>query len=158
MWERSAGLDQSFSIVWRNLGIGYYNILAKAGKARAAYDKAVKANPTDARLFYERDQLWKRLGVKPEKRLRELARHLGLVQQRDDLSLELCALYNQTGQHEQALQLISGRKFQPWEGGEGGPLAQHVRARLALGRSAIKQGDFKVAREHFERHCPRRTI
>jgi tetratricopeptide (TPR) repeat protein len=150
VWERSAELDGSFSIVWRNLGIGYYNILAKPGKARAAYDKAFKANPTDARLLYERDQLWKRLGEKPEKRLRELAQHPGLVQQRDDLSIELCALYNQTGQHEQASQVIAGRMFQPWEGGEGGPLAQHVRAQLALGRGALKQGGFNVARGHFE--------
>jgi tetratricopeptide (TPR) repeat protein len=150
MWERSAKLDGSFSIVWRNLGIGYYNILAKPGKARAAYDMAFKANPTDARLLYERDQLWKRLGEKPEKRLRELARYPGLVQRRDDLSIELCALYNQTGQHDNALQLIGSRWFQPWEGGEGGPLAQHVRAQLALGRGALKQDGFNVARGHFE--------
>ena len=44
-------------------------------KARAAYDQAFKANPADARLLYERDQLWKRLGEKPEKRLRELEKY-----------------------------------------------------------------------------------
>ena len=30
-----------------------------------AYDRAFRANPADARLLYERDQLWKRLGEKP---------------------------------------------------------------------------------------------
>ena len=136
LWEKSAKLDPDFSIVWRNLGIGYFNIRRQPAKARAAYDKAFRANPADARLLYERDQLWKRLGEKPEKRLRELARHLDLVQQRDDLSMELCALYNQTGQHEKAARLVASRQFQPWEGGEGGPLGQHVRAQLALGREA----------------------
>ena len=35
-------------------------------------------------------------------------------------------------------------------GGEGGPLGQHVRAQLALGRSALGRRDFGNARAHFE--------
>ncbi|MEY2466148.1 MAG: hypothetical protein QOD03_669, partial [Verrucomicrobiota bacterium] len=150
MWERSAELDGKFSIVWRNLGIGYFNIRRQSAKARAAYDKAFEANPADARLLYERDQLWKRLGEKPAKRLRELSKHPDLVRQRDDLSIELGALYNQTGRHDQAGQLVARRQFQPWEGGEGGPLGQHVRAQLALGRAALVAGNFAKARSHFE--------
>jgi tetratricopeptide (TPR) repeat protein len=71
------------------------------------------------------------------------------VQQRDDLSVELCALYNQTGAHEQALALVSSRQFQPWEGGEGGALGQWVRAHLMLGRQALATGDAANARDHF---------
>ena len=149
-WERSAKLDGSFSIVWRNLGIAYFNVSKQPAKARAAYEKAFKANPSDARLLYERDQLWIRLGEKPGKRLRKLEKYPDLVRQRDDLSIELCALYNQTGQHEKAAQLVADRQFQPWEGGEGGPLGQHIRAQLALGRAALAKGDFTAARSHFE--------
>jgi tetratricopeptide (TPR) repeat protein len=148
-WERSAKLDPGFSIVWRNLGIGYFNIHGKPAKARAAYDRAFKANPDDARLLFERDQLWKRLGEKPAKRLRELERRPELVRQRDDLSVELCALYNQTGHHGKPLELVGARNFQPWEGGEGGPLGQWVRSHLALGRQALAAGDNTKAREHF---------
>lgn len=149
-WGRSAKLDGSFSVVWRNLGIGYCNVCKKPAKARAAYEKAFKVNPSDARLLYERDQLWKRLGEKPLTRLRELEKYPNLVKQRDDLSIELCALYNQTGQHDKASQLVGSRQYQPWEGGEGGPLGQHVRAQLALGRAALVKGDFTTARSHFE--------
>ncbi|HEY3932922.1 MAG TPA: DUF5107 domain-containing protein [Verrucomicrobiae bacterium] len=150
LWEKSAKRDRNFSIVWRNLGIGYFNISKKSAKARAAYDSAFKANCTDARLLYERDQLWKRLDEKPEKRLRELEKFPDLVRQRDDLSIELCALYNQTGQHKKAAQLVASRKFQPWEGGEGGPLGQHVRAQLALGRAALANQNFAEAKKCFE--------
>ena len=150
LWERSARLEGGFSVVWRNLGIGYFNVAGSRFKARAAYDRAFKVNPSDARLLYERDQLWKRLGVKPEKRLRELEQHDLLVKQRDDLSVERCALYNQVGRPEEAAKALAGRHFQPWEGGEGGPLGQHVRARLALGRAAMNDGDFDSARAHFE--------
>lgn len=149
-WELSAQLDPDFSIVWRNLGIGYFNISKKPAKARAAYDKAFKTNPDDARLLFERDQLWKRLGENPAKRLRELEKFPQLTAQRDDLSVELCALYNQTGQHSKALKILSHRKFQPWEGGEGQALGQHVRTHLALGCQALAQSDPSGARDHFE--------
>ncbi|HEV2331389.1 MAG TPA: DUF5107 domain-containing protein [Verrucomicrobiae bacterium] len=149
-WERSAKLDPNFSIVWRNLGIGLFNISKNPAKARTAYEKAFKANPEDARLLYERDQLWKRMGERPAKRLAQLEKHLELVAQRDDLSVEICALYNQTGRHEKAAQIIRERKFQPWEGGEGGPLGQHVRAQMAMGSAAMATGDFAHAKQHFE--------
>jgi tetratricopeptide (TPR) repeat protein len=149
LWEQAARLDPGFSVVWRNLGIGYFNIRQNARLARSAYDKAFRLNPADARLLFERDQLWKRLGEKPSRRLRALNRRLPLVTRRDDLSVELCALYNQTGQHAQALALVSSRSFQPWEGGEGGPLGAYVRSHLALGRHAMAGGDAGRAREHF---------
>ena len=150
LWEKSAKLDPTCSVVWRNLGIGCFNILKQPAKARAAYDQAFRANPNDARLLYERDQLWKRLGDSPRKRLGELEKHPGLVRRRDDLCLELCALYNQTGQPVKALQLLGSRSFQPWEGGEGLALGQHVRTQLALGREALVHHDFPCARNHFE--------
>lgn len=150
LWEKSARLDPAFPTVWRNLGIGYYNIRADAAKARAAYERALKAGPADARVFYERDQLWKRLRISPAVRLRELECHLPLVGQRDDLSVELAALYNQTGTPEKALELLRGRRFQPWEGGEGLALGQHVRTHLALGRRALGRGDSFEARKCFE--------
>jgi tetratricopeptide (TPR) repeat protein len=149
LWERSAKLDPHFSVVWRNLGVGYFNIARNRAKARAAYDRAFRANPQDARLLYERDQLWKRLGAKPAKRLRELETRPALVMQRDDLIVELCALLNQTGRHVEAMHLLAGRKFQPWEGGEGLALGQHVRTQLALGRVALGHNDFSSAANHF---------
>ena len=150
LWELAAKLDPTFSIVWRNLGIGYFNIRRRPAKARMAYDKAFQANPTDARLLYERDQLWKRLRESPSKRLSELEKYPKLVHERDDLTVELCALYNQTGRHEEAAASVRARRFQPWEGGEGGPLGQHVRSRLALGRQALAKGFAAEARRHFE--------
>jgi len=149
-WEKAAKLNPKFPTAWRNLGIAYFNVRNQPAKARAAYEKAVKADPADARLIYERDQLWKRLGAPAAKRLHELEKNLSLVRQRDDMSIELCALYNQTGRHDRALEIITGRQFQPWEGGEGLALGQLVRTHLALGRAALIAGDPSSARSHFE--------
>jgi len=155
-WERSARFSPAFSIVWRNLGIAYFNVLGDAERARAAFDSAFQAAPADARVLYERDQLWKRIGVQPLERLAELEKFSHLIGPRDDLSVELAALYNHTRQHEKALALIQSRRFQPWEGGEGLALSQHVRTHLALGRRALAKGDFAEAMRLFKvaADCP----
>ncbi|HTQ39492.1 MAG TPA: DUF5107 domain-containing protein [Pirellulales bacterium] len=150
LWEQSAKLDPGFSVVWRNLGIGYFNIRKSPAKARAAYNNACRAAPADARLVYERDQLWKRLSVAPAKRFRALEKNLDLVKERDDLSLEYATLLNQLGRPRHALAILESRQFQPWEGGEGGPLGQLARAHLALGRAALTADDTGNAVKHFQ--------
>ena len=156
LWEQSAGLDSSLSVVWRNLGIGYFNVRGKPDAARAAFDKAFGADPRDARVLYERDQLWKRTGESPLRRLAELEKYSDLVRLRDDLSIELATLYNDTNQPEKALAVIESRRFQPWEGGEGLVLGQYVRTQLALGRRALADGKPAEARRFMEAalNCP----
>jgi tetratricopeptide (TPR) repeat protein len=149
-WEAAAKLDAKLATAWRNLGIGYYNTRADAANALRSYEKAFQANPADARVFYERDQLFKRTGVAAEMRLAELERHRDLVALRDDLSVELAALYNQTGKADQAGKVLTSRQFQPWEGGEGLALTQHVRSHLALGREALSDGRAQDALRLFE--------
>ncbi|PTY03851.1 DUF5107 domain-containing protein [Opitutaceae bacterium EW11] len=148
-WEQAARRDEDNAVAWRCLGIGYFNVNRDPARASSAYERAVRANPKDARLLYERDQLWKRMGVSAGERLSALERHPKLVAQRDDLTVEICALYNQTGRPGKALALLTTRRFQPWEGGEGQALGQHVRTHLGLGRSALSRGDAQAAIEHF---------
>ncbi|HLH02981.1 MAG TPA: DUF5107 domain-containing protein [Bryobacteraceae bacterium] len=149
-WEASAQLDPKFATVWRNLGIAYFNVKEDAARAHAAFEKAFALDPHDARVFYERDQLWKRTGTPPRRRLSEFEAHRPLVSERDDLSVELAALYQQTERYEDALSVLLSRRFQPWEGGEGLALGEFVRAHVALGRRALERNDFAEAKRHFE--------
>ena len=91
----------------------------------------------------------RRVGETPENRLAEFNRHLELVQVRDDLSVELASLYNQTGRPEAALELLKSRRFQPWEGGEGLVIAQYVRANLLIGVRALAENRPLDAKEYF---------
>jgi tetratricopeptide (TPR) repeat protein len=150
LWELSARLDSSFATVWRNLAFAYFNILHQEDKARNAFDRAFAANPQDARVLYERDQLWKRIGESPETRLRELERHPDLVSKRDDLAVELATLYDQTGKPDRALNLLKARKFQPWEGGEGLVLGQWMRANLMMGRQSLAKREAAKALSYIE--------
>ena len=106
-WRRAAANDPGFSIVQRNLGIAEYNVRRRPVAARAAYVRARRAAPDDARLLYEFDQLRKRLGEDPAARLAALDQEPGLVGHRDDLTVERVTLLNQLGRHDDALE-VSG--------------------------------------------------
>jgi tetratricopeptide (TPR) repeat protein len=149
-WERAVALDPQFPTAWRNLGIAYYNVERDEERACEAFRRARAANPADARILYEQDQLRKRIGDDPKERLAALERHLDLVAKRDDLSVELAALYNQVGHPAEALALLLSRSFQPWEGGEGLVLGEYERAHLKLGRAALAAENIDRATCHFE--------
>lgn len=149
-WERSVELDPAYSVPWRNLGIAYFNVRHESSRAQTAFDNAVRANPSDARLHYERDQLQKRIGVPAGVRLSALETCLDLVNERDDLTVELAALYNQTGQPSKADALFAHRRFHPWEGGEGAVLGEYTRTQLGLARGALEAGDPRRARKLLE--------
>jgi tetratricopeptide (TPR) repeat protein len=148
-WEMAVGETSSFPTVHRNLGIAYFNVRQDRPRALASFDTAFAANEKDARVLYERDQLWKRIGRSPQERLDELTHYPKLVESRDDLSVELATLLNQAGRPHEALHLLLGRRFQPWEGGEGLALAQYARTHLLLGRHALGQGHTTEALDHF---------
>ena len=150
LWERSCELDPGFSIPWRNLGIAYYNVRRDGPRAAVAYKKAFDVNAGDARLFYEMDQLAKRLGVSAGERLTVLESRLDLVDQRDDLTLERVSLYNQMGQARKALDILLNRRFHPWEGGEGLVSGAYVWAHVILGRQSLDAGRPGEALVHFE--------
>ena len=148
-WETSVEISPSFAIPWRNLGIAYFNVRKNADAGLAAYENAFEANPADARMLYEADQLRKRAGVAPSQRLATLENHPRLVSQRDDLTVEFITLLNQTGRAEQALEMLLSRRFNPWEGGEGLVSGQYVWSHILLGRSLLESGNPQEALAHF---------
>ncbi|WP_158749243.1 DUF5107 domain-containing protein [Acidobacterium sp. S8] len=150
LWEMAVALDPDFPTAWRNLGFGYFNVRHDATCARDAFARARELAPTDARILYEQDQLAKRIGIALVERLAELEANAALVERRDDLSVELAALYNNSGKSDLALKVLLSRHFQPWEGGEGLVLGQHVRSNLLLGQRALHAGEKAEALRFFE--------
>ncbi len=150
-WERAADLDPHFATPWRNLGIAAYNVEHDPQKALRLYERAFSANPADDRVLSELDQVLARTGASPEERRARLEAHLDLVRDRDDLSVELATLYNQTGQPQKALDYMLSRRFHPWEGGTGRISHQYVQSLLLLGGDALEAGHPDTALAHFER-------
>lgn len=101
----------------------------------------------DARVFFELDQLYKRLNRTPGERLAVLQDHLDLVEQRDDLTIEYITSLNLLGHAEEAYQHLMGRNFHPWEGGEGKVSGQYITSLVEKATTLIATGEARQAIE-----------
>ncbi len=156
-WQRATELAPDWAMPWRNLGFALFNVHQDASGSLTCYGRAMQCEPANARLLYEWDQLRKRVGTNPEERLDALQASLSLVEQRNDLMIELISLKNMTGQHGHALDLLTHRRFHPWEGGEGLVSGQWVLAHFWLAQSLMQAHRFEEALQHLDkaRNYPR---
>ena len=145
LWEDSARADDTFPTTYRNLSLVYYNKCREPQKAKEAMEKAFALNPLDVRIFLELDQLHKKLGWTFEERLADYEAHRELIGGRDDLYIEYITLVNMCGDYEKAYQCIMGRKFHPWEGGEGKITTQYTIALLEMAKKALEEKDYTEA-------------
>lgn len=150
LWELSASIDSAFPTVYRNLALAYYNHARRPQKAREALEKAFFLDTTDARVFLELDQLYKKLEMPFGERLAFYDKYHETYTFRDDLAIEYITLLNLTGEHGRAFELIKQRKFHPWEGGEGKITAQYTVALIELARQSMREGNFQKAKERLE--------
>ncbi len=151
LWEKSAALDPGFPTVWRNLALAYFNRQNAPQKAREALERAYALDEGDARVLMELDQLYRRVNVPVSQRLAFLDAHRETTFLRDDLYAEYCALLNDVGEYDRALKLLMGRRFHPWEGGEGKVTAQYAVALKQLARQSLAAGDAEKAKTLLER-------
>ena len=154
-WLRAVELDPTDPVALRNAAIASYNHNDDPDAAVAFYDRALAVAPGDARLWYESDQLWKRLDRPAAQRLEripEAALH------RDDLAVEYAELLTALDRPHDALALLLSRPFAPWEGGEGRALAAWDHANEALGNGVVDPpASLGEARPAFTAPAPVRT-
>jgi tetratricopeptide (TPR) repeat protein len=129
------------ALVHRNLGIAAYNVQHDPAAALTHFEAAVAHCPHDAKLLYEHDQLLARTGATPADRLDRLEAHRQLAGLRDDLTVVHAGLLTAVGRPAEAFDLMLGRVFQPWEGGEGQVLLAWQNATTALATQALDAGD-----------------
>ena len=151
LWERSARLYDSFPTVWRNLALLYYNKTREPEKARQALERAFDLDKTDARVFLELDQLYKKLGIPPEERIARFEANRDTFMKRDDLWVEYITLLNLLERYEEAHRLAMTHKFHPWEGGEGKITAQYTLSLMELARTALQEGEAPKAVHYLEK-------
>lgn len=144
-WETSRTQDGTFPTVLRNLSLAYFNKLGRQDEAVALLEQAFALDPADVRILMELDQLYKRLNRPHAERLSFLERNKNIAFTRDDLYLEYATLLNQLGRYREAIEMIDGRKFHPWEGGEGKVPAQYQLARVELVKQKLAAGQLKEA-------------
>lgn len=150
MWEKSKETDGQFPTVLRNLSLAYFNKLDRKQEAVELLEEAFALDPADARILMELDQLYKRMNYSAEQRFGFLDKHKQVAFERDDLYLEYITLLNLLGRNEKVIVMIDGRKFHPWEGGEGKVPAQYQLARIEVALKMCGEGEYDRALQLVE--------
>ncbi|MDD3363320.1 MAG: DUF5107 domain-containing protein [Hespellia sp.] len=146
-WEKSAELDDTYPTVHRNLALVYYNKKGDSKRAREELEKAFTLDETDARVFLELDQLYKKLGRTFAERLSNYEKHMDILCDRDDVMIEFVTLYNLAGMYEKAYEVIMSHTFRPWEGAEGKVTIQYKTALVEMTKEKIAAFNYENAKD-----------
>ena len=139
-WEQAVREDPGLAPAHRCLSIAYYNHGDRT-RAEGEITEACRLEPENSRFLLEQDQLLKRLDRPVRERLARLEAHRELLEDRYALMLAYVSLLNADGQHEKALELMSGYTFHVWEGGEGKVAEEYKAALFALAEKALAEGN-----------------
>lgn len=155
-WEKAVALKPAHELALRNLGFAYGRIPDKRELAISHYEAAVKADPQNVAPVLEMDKLAEKVGRDSATRLAFLESHMATVQKSDPTVLRLAYLYNETGQFDQSLAILTTRRFHVWEGAEAlrQPFVDACLlrglARLSAGRPSEALQDFLLAETYPE--------
>ncbi len=152
LWEQSAALDPSMPMVHRNLAIAWSHRPQgnDLGKAIAALEKAVSLPDRSPLHCAELDELYQAAGVAPEQRLKMLEKHQEIVAQRAEALSREIALLVFAGRYDEAIRLMTGRRFEVWEGGSLSVAEDWVNAHIRRGHRRRAEGRFQDALEDFQ--------
>lgn len=148
-FEYAKNQGYSYSVLFRNLGVAYYNVRKDIDSAKKMYEKALEICDTDGRIVYELDQLYKIENRDFSFRLNFLNDRISLVYSRDDLYLEYVTLHNLLGKYEVARELLLNREFHPFEGGEGKVSDQYRFTMIQMGLKLYESGVYEDAISYF---------
>ncbi|MCL2539482.1 MAG: DUF5107 domain-containing protein, partial [Oscillospiraceae bacterium] len=148
-FEHSKLCDESFSHVWRNLAIAYFDKKKSFFDAKMHMEKALILD-RDPRIFYEYQQLLKNMGVSIEQRLEAYAQYPECCDERDDSFIEKLTLMGMLGKYNEAIELAKDRQFHVYEGGEGKLSRLHNWLHILEGNRLFKDGNTQEALEYYD--------
>jgi tetratricopeptide (TPR) repeat protein len=153
LWEDSAAVNPSSAIVHRNLATAYAHQkpAADLNRAIAELEKAVSLDRKYPLHFAELDELYEQAGTPIEKRLALFEKNQDVVAQRDDAQNRAVALKVASGKYDDAIQMMTGRKFAVAEGSNLNVSEQWANAHILRGRQNIAAKKYKDALADFEK-------
>ena len=159
-WRKAVALNPKHALALRNIGFGlahpgtyFTNTGVPSGvPSREAYDyytRALAADPGNFRALEEMDKLAEKLGVGTEERLAAMKTYRATAEKYDACMLRMAYLFNEAGNYDESLKILTSRRFHVWEGGEG-LLVPFVDALLLRGLNEMAAKDFGAAQKDFE--------
>lgn len=141
MWRQAAGLDESLSVAFRNLGLYTWRETKDLSEAEALYRKAIEARPKDKTLHRDLARI-----LLEQNRRREAIEWLAALPAdvlRTDTIEILAQAYVDEKEYTKAIDLLSGAFFSNWE--------NRTVSRNVYERAHLERGKEYMEAENYER-------
>jgi tetratricopeptide (TPR) repeat protein len=152
MWQASAAIDPSFAIVHRNLAMAYMHRKSGADldKAIAELEKAVACQRQYPLHFTELDDLYEQAGASLAKRDGLFEKNAAVVSERDDAENRAIAVKVALGQYDEAIRMMTGRRFAVAEGANLNVDEHWTEAHILRGERMIEAKQYSQALGDFQ--------
>ncbi len=148
-WQEAVEIDDSYSVLHRNLGLVAWRVDNDIWKAISCYEKALSCNPNDftlyrdlATLYVEHTKQYNQAMV-----LLENARARKCI--RADVAVLLGRTYLYLGETRKALDILLADTYTNWEG-QGSLYSIYTAARIGEGQKLFDKGDYEGALQEFK--------
>ncbi|MCH8120913.1 MAG: DUF5107 domain-containing protein [Planctomycetes bacterium] len=148
-WQRTADLDPSLSVAFRNLGLYAWAVEKDLSKAERFYRKAITARPKDQALYRDLADVLLLANKRPEA-IKVLESTPFEILRRADIIIMLAQAYLDEQRYGDAVDLLESTPyFVNWEG-QTITWDLFNKAHLERGRERFENKDFKGALQDFE--------
>jgi tetratricopeptide (TPR) repeat protein len=148
LWEEAASGLKGFSVIHRNIGRVYWKVHEQPDPAIAAYRRALAADPSDYKLYFELNRIFMACGLEDDRK--SLVESLPEELLANDVIAEMVAAFHTDRQEwDQALEILSSTHFYPWEVYKGVRLL-YVDANIGKGISLSRRGKHNEAIPCFQ--------
>ena len=144
-FRKAAEYSPQFSVLYRNLGEIYWKRLKDYGMAEKMYEKAISCARDDFRLYVTLDELYaiNRKEAQRDKLYRGAPKE---VKRNFNYLLSRAEYYLDSGQYDEALEILEKNSFLPWEGWAGAREV-YVLACLRRAYSLLAKGKYEKAKK-----------
>ncbi len=116
-WNKAAGINDHFPMVWRNLAFGEFHFEHNTGKAITYIEKAISQESSQPIWYAELADYYDQSDKDFRDCLSLMEKHIDVVKQDISAPKELVRLYNLNGEYDKAIDLLKTHHFRTWEGG-----------------------------------------
>jgi len=148
-WERAVELGCDHSALLRLMGLARWKDDDDPSAAEIWYERAISSRPDDFRLHVELDEVREAMGWEAADRLKALEAVPAALQGKGTIGARTADLCVQTGAYDRAAEILSSRRFDPWEGARA-MRDVYTGAHVGRGEILLGAGDSEGARKAFE--------
>lgn len=147
-WDKASELVPDLSIIYRNLGWGYYYFYNDIEQSILHYEKAIDLTKDEAIYYAELDALYELNNAPVEKRLKLFQGQNEVVKDRDDAFIRQIAVLTLAGQPDKAVEYLNDVEF-AYREGSSRVRETIIDAQLMLGEQYFNNKEYNKALEYF---------